>query len=552
MKMISIFVINPEKTMFLKRLIPVTLFLFLLISVSCGKDYALSKQHGPNVHKLVVLHTNDTHGHPLKFYKHPVPDIGGMPARATLIKRIRKEAKNVLLLDSGDINTGRAESNFFNAEPDILGMNYMAYDAVTLGNHEFDNTRSILGQQINLASFPFICANIKTRAGKHFVRPFIIKEFPGFKVAILGLTTKETEVIANPSYVKEFIFEDEVETAKRIVPLLKGKADLIIALTHMGIYRSSDRGSKKLASQVDGIDLIVDGHTHTRLESPIVIRNPATNHETLIVQAWHKGLILGRVDILIKGKKIVDYNFNAIPINLKVIKKGPDGKKKLQFIGQKIEEDRALLNLLQPYADKVELVLSETIGSSSGTYLNDRSRYRETALGDIIADSMLWNARNHNVDFAIMNAGAIRESLPKGTISKKLIYEILPFDSSIVVVKLKGSEVRSLFDYIASIQPGEGAFPQVSRGVTFKINRKKGSYEELFIDGKPVEGDKIYNIATNSYMASGGDGYEVFLNSVEQYDTVVFQRDAFIGYIKQLGKPLNPEVKGRFSIIKEP
>ena len=142
------------------------------------------------------------------------------------------------------------------------------------------------------------------------------------------------------------------------------------------------------------------------------------------------------------------------------------------------------------------------------------------------------------------------EELPEGVIRKKLIYEMLPFDSSVVVTKLKGADLKSLFGYIASIQPGEGAFPQVSRGVKFKINREKGLCEEVLINGEPIDPNGIYRIATNSYMASGGDGYGVFSKSIEQYDTVMFQRDVFIDYIKHLGKPLKPEVRGRFCSIK--
>ena len=536
--------------MYSKRPILFVAFCILWTLSSCGRIFEVRPEYDSRVHELVVLHTNDTHGHPLKFYKHPAPGVGGMPARATLIKGIRKTNGNVLLLDAGDINTGRAESNFFKAEPDILGMNYMGYDAVTFGNHEFDNPRSVLQEQVQLATFPFVCANVKTRSGGYLASPYLIKEFPGFKVAIFGLTTKKTEVISNPLFIKDYVFEDEIEVAKKLVPFLRRKADLIIALTHMGIYASDDRGSRKLATNVKGIDIIVDGHTHTRLESPLVIRDRASGHRTLIVQAWQWGLVLGRLDIRIGGKKILNYNFSEIPINLKKLVKGPDGVERFHFVGQEIEEDRTLLNLLQPYADKVGSILAETIGYSEGTFHNRHARYKETALGDIIADSMLWYTKNHSVDFAIMNAGAIREGLPEGIIRKKLIYEILPFDSTIVVVKLKGSDIKSLFDYVATIRSGEGAFPQVSEGVKFKIDKNKGICDEVLIKNKPLDYDEIYTVATNSFLASGGDGYGVFLSSIEQYDTSKFQRDAFIDYIKYIGKPLKPEVEGRFSVIK--
>ena len=238
------------------------------------------------VYHLVVLHTNDTHGHPVKFFHYPAPDVGGLPARATLIRQIRKENRHVLVLDAGDVNTGRAESNFFKAKPDIEGYNFIEYDALVLGNHEFDNSIDILKGQMRLARFPFLCANIKTKDGGHLARRYIIRDFGGFKVAVFGLTTKETEIIGNPEHIKDLVFEDEVGVAVKLVPELEKEADIIIGLVHMGIYPSVKRGSKRLASEVRGIDLIVDRHTHTRLDSPILVTKFGSDHKTLIVQAW--------------------------------------------------------------------------------------------------------------------------------------------------------------------------------------------------------------------------------------------------------------------------
>ncbi|MDY7036614.1 MAG: 5'-nucleotidase C-terminal domain-containing protein, partial [Thermodesulfobacteriota bacterium] len=427
-----------------------------------------------NVYHLVVLHTNDTHGHPVKFYNHPVPDVGGLPARATLVRQIREQNENVLVLDAGDLNTGRAVSNYFKAKPDILGFNYIGYDAMALGNHEFDNPLDVLKEQMELAHFPFLSANVKAKEGKYLAQPFIIQEFAGFKVAVFGLTTKETEITGNPAVIKDIIFEDEIEVAKKLVPELKRKTDFVIALVHMGIYESDKRGSRRLASEVSGIDLIVDGNTNTRLDFPIIIEHSESDHKTLIVQAWHWGLILGRIDLWIHNKKVMDFKFEAIPINLKRIEKKSDGTKKFHFIGKEIKEDEKLLRLLQPYVEKVKSVLSEIIGRAEGTFFYKDVRRRETALGDIIADSMLWHTKPMGADFAIQNGGGIRADLPEGDITRELIHEILPFDDSVVVLTLKGSEVRSLFDYIATIKAGSGAFVQVSEGLRFTINQKAG------------------------------------------------------------------------------
>jgi 5'-nucleotidase / UDP-sugar diphosphatase len=501
-----------------------------------------------DLHHLTVLYTNDVHGHPVKFSNLSVPDVGGLPARASLVKEIRSKNKNVLLLDAGDLNTGQAVSNFFKAKPDILGYNHMGYDAMVLGNHEFDNPIHILKRQMDLAKFPFLSANVKTRNGDHLAIPYIIKQFNGFKVAVFGLTTTEATVTGNPDYIRDLIFEDEIETAKKLVPYLRKYADLIIALTHLGIYEGSNRGSKRLATQVRGIDLIVDGNTDTKLEAPLVMNAPDSTHQTLIVQAWHWGLVLGKIDLWIRQKKVVDFKMALIPINLKEIIKQPDGKKTFRYIGNPIKEDQTLLALLQPYADKVDRFLSETIGHAQTSFGNDHGRYRETALGDLVTDAMRWYLRRFNPDFALTNSGAIRAGLSEGPLTRESVYDILPFDSSVVFLNLTGTQIQRLFDFIGTVQPGEGAFPQVSSGIRFTMDPDKKTCKDILINGNPIDPKKTYGIVTNSYLAKGGDGYQAFLQAVDQFDSSIFQRDALIAYIKHLGGTLVPKVNGRITI----
>ena len=173
--------------------------------LSCTPSRHHDSQSDSQIHHLVVLHTNDTHGHPVKFFQYPAPDVGGLPARATVVARIREQHRNVLVLDAGDLNTGRLESNLFKARPDLEGYNYIGYDAMAIGNHEFDNPIGVLREQMELATFPFISANVRTKGGEYLAEPYIIKELNGLKVAIFGLTTKETEVIGNPENTRDLV-----------------------------------------------------------------------------------------------------------------------------------------------------------------------------------------------------------------------------------------------------------------------------------------------------------------------------------------------------------
>ena len=522
--------------------------LIMCMGLALGGGPCSAGDADDDLHRLVVLHTNDTHGHPLKFSYHGMPDVGGLPARATLIKRIRRKNDNVLVLDAGDLNTGRPESTLFKAEPDILGYNHIGYDAMVLGNHEFDHPLEVLKRQMELAQFPVLSANVMTKEGRHLATPYIVKTFEGFKVAIFGLTLAATSSSGDPDILRDLVFDDEVMVARRLVPVLRREADIVIALVHLGIYESKKRGSKRLASEVSGIDLIVDGHTHTRLDSPIIIKNRDSGHRSLIVQAWQWGLVIGRTDLKIRDGRIVEHHFELLPINIKEQVRAPNGDKIYRYVDEEIEEDEDLLELLQPYRQRIEGRLSKVIGHAEGAF-----RYRdrlggETALGDLVADAMLWHTQKLGTDFAIQNTGGIRTDLMKGPITKEMVYELLPFEDTVVVLTLKGPEVRALFDHIGEISSTSGAFPQVSEGLTFTVDRNTKRCRDLRINGVPFDPQRTYKIATNSYLAHGGDGYRMFPKAIDTYDTSMLQTEALIAYIKRLGGRIRPTPKGRITL----
>jgi 5'-nucleotidase / UDP-sugar diphosphatase len=524
-----------------------TLIVVLVVLTGCAGVSGYTPSDEP--HTLVVLHTNDHHGHPLAFFDYPSPGQGGLPARASLVKAIRAEAPNVLLLDAGDLNTGRPESNFFKAEPDLLGYNFIRYDAMALGNHEFDVDMARMQAQIKASDFPWLCANAKL-AGDYLpnVKPYIIKAYPGFRVAILGLVTASTAHTGNPANVQGITFEDEVAVAAELVPELKAKADIVIALVHMGIYDDDTLGSRRLAAEVPGLALVIDGHTHTRLDAPVMVTNKVSGEAIPVVQAKDWGLYLGKAALTFKNGAVTALDWTAVPVNVKQ-RKEVDGEKVHYFVDKEIPEDPELLALLKPYQDQVETLLSEVIGTATAPFINDKTREEETALGDIVADSQLWYMRRmgFDIDFAFQNGGGIRATLGSGEIQKRTVYEVLPFDNSICVVALKGSDVIALFDQTPAAV-GQGAMPQVSDGVRFTIDTAGGKVTDLHIGGRPVDPQKTYKIALNSYLAAGGDGYKVFKKRSEFYDSSMMQRDAFIDYVVHNGGHITPEVHNRITI----
>lgn len=513
----------------IKKLI--TVFIVCTLLVSCSKEY-----------ELVVLHTNDHHGHPLGFFDYPAGGQGGLPARATYVKSIREADENVLVVDAGDFNTGRPESNFFNGEPDILGYNYIGYDAVSMGNHEFDNSREIMMDQIKISDFPWLCANVK-KDGKYLenVKPYIVKEYNGFKVAVLGLMTSETESTGNPETIGDLEFLDPVDVTIELLPLLKKKADIVIAVTHMGLYETNDTGSRRLAAAVPDLALIIDGHSHTKIDQPVV------ENGVYIVQARHWGLYVGNGKLRFKNGKVLSFDWKLDPVNVKYREKDENGNTTFHYVSDEVTEDKALLELLQPYADKVDIILGEIIGKATEPFLNDNTRNSESALGNIVADSQAWyiEKMGMEVDFAFQNGGGIRATLGSGDIQKQTIYEVLPFDNSITLVTLKGDDVIALFNKAAE-SVGSGAMPQVSKEIKLVISN--GVVAELKIEGKRVYPEREYNIAVNSYLAHGGDGYDMFKENISFYDSSYMQRDAFIEYVTFLGGIISPETDGRITI----
>jgi 5'-nucleotidase/UDP-sugar diphosphatase len=249
--------------------------------------------------------------------------------------------------------------------------------------------------------------------------------------------------------------------------------------------------------------------------------------------------------------EVVGFDWEPIPVNLKNRSKDADGNNVYTFVDREVPEDPYLLATLTPYSDQVEFLLSREIGRATGLFEDQDIRKEEAALGNLVADAMLWATEAQGADFAIQNGGGIRADIPGGIIDMKLIYEVLPFDNSVMTVEMTGTEVIEMFDFVASIPRGKGAFPQVSKGVRFTVDFAAGEIRDLRINGKPVDPAATYKVATNSFMAVGGDGYTM-MTSGYRYDTSAFQRDVVIEYIEYLGGTVTPKTEGRITVIEAP
>ncbi|ELP5728424.1 bifunctional UDP-sugar hydrolase/5'-nucleotidase [Vibrio vulnificus] len=474
-------------------------------------------------YKLTVLHTNDHHG---RFWQNKYGEYG-MAARKTLIDELRAEIQaeggSVLLLSGGDINTGVPESDLQDAEPDFKGMSKIGYDAMALGNHEFDNPLDVLMKQKEWANFPMLSANIyDKKTGERMFQAYEMFDKQGIKIAVIGLTTEDTAKLGNPEFIGAIDFRDPKEEAKKLIAELKEteKPDLIFAVTHMGHYEDGKRGINApgdvaLARYLNegDLDMIVGGHSQEPvcMEAPNVVKKnfkpadeckPDQQNGTYIVQAHEWGKYVGRADYEFRNGELRMVSYDLIPVNLKK-KVEVDGKSQRVFIESEIKEDDALLEFLRPYQEKGQEQLNVKIADTNGKLEGDRNvvRFQQTNLGRLIAVSHMERAK---ADFAVMNSGGVRDSIDAGEVTYKDVLTVQPFANILTYTDMTGKEVLDYLNVVATKPVDSGAYAQFA-GISMTV--ADGKVSNVFIGGKQLRLDETYRFTVPSYNAAGGDGY---------------------------------------------
>ncbi|WP_025565296.1 bifunctional UDP-sugar hydrolase/5'-nucleotidase UshA [Psychromonas sp. SP041] len=503
-------------------------------------------------YNLTILHTNDNHGH---FWQNKYGERG-MAARATLVNHIRAEVESaggsVLLLSGGDINTGVPESDLLDAEPDFIGMNMIGYDAMAVGNHEFDNPLDVLAKQADWANFPFLAANIY-KDGKRMFDAYKIFDKDGVKVAVIGLTTEDTVKIGNPEFIKDMQFTDPKVEAKLVIAELKAKynPDIIIAATHMGHYLNGDNGSNapgdvQLARYLDegSLDMIVGGHS----QEPVCMEGvnvyadfkagqtckPDIQNGTYIAQAHEWGKYVGRADYTFKNGELELQSYNLIPVNLKKKVTDADGNKTRVFIQDEIQQNETVFNTLKPFQEEGQAALNIVIGSSNGLLQGERKvvRNNQTNLGRLIATAHMQRAQ---ADFSVMNSGGIRASIEAGDISYKSVLTVQPFANTITYVDMTGVEVVSYLNQVATKSKDSGAYAQFS-GITMTVADMQVS--NIVIGDKPIDLNRTYRFTVPSFNAAGGDGYPKLSEHSSYVNTGYVDAEVLKDFIQQ-NSPIN-------------
>jgi len=539
------------------------LVMLILIAIIVGISIFPTLAADTDTYELSIIHTNDTHA-----------NLDKIANRVTGVKMLREKNPDALLLDAGDVFQGTLYFNAFKGQADIEFMNLMGYDAMTFGNHEFDlgSTKEghlALVDFIKAAKFPFVSANVNFFADKKFTGLYndhisnepkagqiyngIVKEINGVKIGIFGLTTKETKDISSPGTIT---FKNYITVAKETVKAFeKMGVNKIIALSHLGYDdKASIDNDLILATKVNGIDVIVGGHSHTKLSKPVIVDRDEHGTEkdpTVIVQTGANNMNIGTLDVQFDKKGVV---------------KKADGK--LLSVSD-FQPDSEAAKQLEKYTAIIKEVAEKEIGVTlenglenprlgDGTSSKVSVRNSETVLGNLITDGMLATAKKYdkNVVMAIQNGGGIRAGIPSGPVTVGEVIKVLPFSNTLAIIEeVSGADLKQALEISLKKYPREsGRFLHIAGAkIEFDSTKKAGErIVNVFVknsDGNyvQVKDEQTYSIVTNTFLAMGAEGFQMFEKSYaagKVTDTGILQWQNFRDYLREL-KKIPTETEGR-------
>jgi 5'-nucleotidase/UDP-sugar diphosphatase len=471
-------------------------FLFVLISPAAGLWFAAQAP----VH-IVIMHTNDIHGQLL-----PKDGIGGIAEIATVIRSATPD----LILDAGDISTGTFLADEFKGVPTVEAMNKIGYMAGTIGNHEFDYGQDALRILLREAKFPFLSANLQTPVSE--IKKYTVLTAKGMRFGLIGLTTEEVKAKSHPKNVVGVNVFDTVKTLEQLLPELRIKSDFIIAMVHL-----ENEEEKRIARAFPEIRLIVGGHNHEAL-------GPIWLDKTLVVKTGVAGHNVGRVDLEFQGKKLAQMEAKLLSV-------------------KNIRPDPEVASLLVPFNEKVKVKMAERVGEATGdlTY----SRTVESPLADIVADAFRERA---NTQIAIHNIGGIRAKIVKGDITWGGVFEVLPFQNTLVTLRVTGAQLRKMLERGLVTTVGIVAVS----GIRVRFDRKKPAGQQVIsaslLNGAALDDSQVYSLATNDFVVAGGDGFTELALGTDMVDTGIFLRDVVVDYVKA-HRTLSPRLDGRIIVL---
>ncbi len=458
--------------------------------------------------KLTILYMNDPHAHySAQTLKDGSGVQGGFAKAQSVIADVKaentREGRHTILLLAGDLLTGTSYSTVFKGSMGVDLLNTIGLTAMVVGNHEFDyGIPNLMTQLKPKMNFPLLSANIFDAKGERLFEPYVIKQFDEGRhcVFIMGLTTIRTPVTTNPRNVEGLQFLDPVTVGNEVLRNAP-RGCLVIALTHIGF-----KEDKMLAASCPRINVIIGGHTHTKLEQPVSVA------DTIICQASAYAEFVGKLDIDFKDGKIASYTGNLIPLDAT------------------IREDKKIAGLIDDYRGKMGPQLQQPVGVTDVALDGSRSVVRSDSPSDLCRLIAGVMARSVGADVAIINGGAVRGGLKQGVITISDVYGALPFDDAIVKMNLTGADIKSLLQNSRDLPQGSGGKLQ-SYGMEYSAI--DGKIEIHKIRGERFDPSKQYSVAVSEFLSVGGDGYSIFKERAHnQLNSGLIIRDLLVNYIR--------------------
>ena len=499
-----------------------TLMIFSLMGT------ALADAPGELDGQIVILHTNDVHG-----------EIGNYAAVAGLKAEYQAKGAYVLLVDAGDFSQGDPYVSVSKGKAAVELMELCGYDAVALGNHEFDYGFATLKSNFKDSKIPVLAANVSYDGKLAFQENTVFTAPDGKKIGIFGLSTPETRTKANPKLIEGVTFTEKEElyadAAAQVKALKAEGCDYIICLGHLGIDPES-KGNRSIdvLQRVSGIDLFIDGHSHSDLEAVAA----ATNASRTV-----NGAVLTSTGTKLAGVGVATINGGKITTEV------------LAYEDIKAAPAKAVADKAAGIMEQIDKDMGTKFAVTDILLNGERdpgNRTQETNLGDLITDALLWKAKEQgiSVDAAVTNGGGIRATIKAGDITKKDVNTVLPFGNTLAIVQVTGAELLEVLEASTFSTPkASGSFPQVA-GIEFSLNTsvpydKGAQYPDSTyfgpktckrvtvdtVNGKPFGLTEKYTIVTNDFLAAGGDTYYGFKASTVNYDLGIPMDEAVMEYI---------------------
>lgn len=495
--------------------------------------YLLHRIVGDNSFQIITLFaTSDIHGNLIPYTPSGSKvEIGSLAKMSSIIQAWRDKHPDTLLLDSGDAPYNSNIANFFEGASTIDVMNNMGYDAMTLGNHDFDYALEVLERNALSAEFPFLSANTYYKDGTYpsFLKPYVVKEVGGVKIAIVGVTDDNSKLTTHFKNTVDIDFHDDLTIASEIVSQVREESDIVVALAHL------HGKNRELPLAAPGIDIEIGGGND-------LIGPPEVIGDTWLINPGKHSEVLNQISVNVYNKQLLGLNFNQI------------------FLHEYLPDDPAITAITDGYQAQLEDKLKETVGSTSVYLDGERAtvRLKESNLGNIIADAQ---REFLEADIAFQNGGGVRASADAGDLTLEDIFAMLPFDNTVVLLEAKGKTVWDILENSVSNYPAaDGRFLQVSGlSFTFDAAKEAGSrVVSVTLDGQDLDLEAAYKIVVNDFMAGGGDGYSMINilgeNPVQDVallsDTGSFMRNVFADYLAKTGT-ISPAVEGRITILNE-